>query len=336
MVVDPGRRTRRPDEDLHRVGVLGVVLAVGYVPIFSRFLHEGQDVRGQEVRIVHQIGQDGDGFPKSHFRGRYTWVDFVYCERHLYFLSPDSSPTRYQHLTGRHGAPGTSCSGRRKNQRSVVRSAWGKVSRDVLRDVLCVPPDAGEDIRCRGILERHSHEVQSRLSNHDAAFVQGTFVFIEDGEVDPGKLLPEPRAPDHVRHIKDASVLEHWATVLYAHGPWHLLDSGGGEVLQLDADERRAMGDKPGLSLPPDRRFQRQHMMADEPHHGEDEPRRSGSVTDRDLSRGSARQVCGMQAGHLESDLRSRVASANHQNGAFLELRRTAVLTRMELYDARK
>jgi hypothetical protein len=40
-----------------------------------------------------------------------------------------------------------------------------------------------------------------------------------------------------------------------------------------------------------------------------------------------------MQAGHLESDLRSRVASANHQNGAFLELRRAAVLARMELHD---
>src|SRR5215204_2319679 len=334
MVVDPGRRTRRPDEDLHRVGVPGVVVARGYVPIFSRFLHEGQDVRGQEVRIVHQIGQDG--FPKCNFRGRYAQIDLAYCERHLYFLSLDPSTTRYLHLTGRHGAPGTSCSGRRENQRSVVRSAWGKVSRDVLRDVLCVPPHAGEDIRCRGILERHSHEIQARLSDHDAAFVQGTFVFIEDGEVDPGKLLPEPRAPDHIRHVQHASVLEHWATVLYAHGPRHLLDSGGNEVFQLDADERRAMGDKSRLSLPPDGRPQRQHMVADEPYHGEHEPRRSGSVTDRDLSRGSARQVCGMQAGHLESDLRSRVASANHQNGTFLVLRRTAVLTRMELYDARK
>src|SRR5919107_1476802 len=75
--------------------------------------------------------------------------------------------------------------------------------------------------------------------------------------------------------------------------------------------------------------------MADEPHHGEDEPRRSGSVTDGELSRGFARQVRGMRPGHLEGDLRSRVARANHQNGAFLELRWVAVLAGMELHDAR-
>jgi hypothetical protein len=121
MVVYSGRRTRRPDEDLYRVGVLGAIVVVGYVPIFSRFLHEGQDVRGQEVRIVHQIGKDGDGFPKSHFRGRYAWVDLNYCERHLYFLSLDPSTTRYQHLTDRHVAPGTLRYGWLEDQRSVVR-----------------------------------------------------------------------------------------------------------------------------------------------------------------------------------------------------------------------
>src|SRR5215211_291827 len=43
-----------------------------------------------------------------------------------------------------------------------------------------------------------------------------------------------------------------------------------------------------------------------------------------------------MRSGHLESDLRSGVARSNHQNGAFLELRRAAVLARMDLHDARK
>src|SRR5215216_1686180 len=42
-----------------------------------------------------------------------------------------------------------------------------------------------------------------------------------------------------------------------------------------------------------------------------------------------------MRSGHLEGDLRSRVACANHQNGAFLELRWVAVLARMELHNAR-
>jgi hypothetical protein len=114
-----------------------------------------------------------------------------------------------------------------------------------------------------------------------------------------------------------------------------LLDSGGGEVLQLDADERRAMRDELGLSLPPDGRPQCQHMVADEPYHGEHESRHSGSVTDGELSRWLARQVCGMCAGHLESDLSPRVARAHHKHGTFLELRGVTVLARMELHDAR-
>jgi hypothetical protein len=108
---------RRPAQSRSARGIV----VVGYVPIFSRFLHEGQDVRGQDVRIVYQIGKDGDGFPKSHFRERYAWVDLIYCERHLYFLTLDSSTTRYQHLTDRHVAPGTLRSGWLEDQRSVVR-----------------------------------------------------------------------------------------------------------------------------------------------------------------------------------------------------------------------
>jgi hypothetical protein len=42
-----------------------------------------------------------------------------------------------------------------------------------------------------------------------------------------------------------------------------------------------------------------------------------------------------MRSGQLESDLRSRVARANHQDGAFLELRWVKVMARMELHDAR-
>src|SRR5829696_2265204 len=53
MVVNPGCRTRRPDEDLQRVGAVGVVVAVGYVPVLgpSRFLQERQDVRVLKVGI---------------------------------------------------------------------------------------------------------------------------------------------------------------------------------------------------------------------------------------------------------------------------------------------
>src|SRR5215213_7963236 len=65
VVVDPGRRTRWPDEDLKRVGARRVVVAIGYIPIFgpSRFLHEGQDARGKKVGSSRQAGQDGNGLP---------------------------------------------------------------------------------------------------------------------------------------------------------------------------------------------------------------------------------------------------------------------------------
>jgi hypothetical protein len=45
MVVDPGRRTRGPNEDLQRVAVLGIVVTMGHIPVFglSRLLQEGQD-----------------------------------------------------------------------------------------------------------------------------------------------------------------------------------------------------------------------------------------------------------------------------------------------------
>src|SRR5918993_1917222 len=95
------------------------------------------------------------------------------------------------------------------------------------------------------------------------------------------------------------------------------------------------MGDVPGLSLPPDGRIQCQHVVAYEPYCGENESRHSESVTNGELSRGLAREVCRMQAGNLESDLRSGVARADHQNGPFLELRWAAVLAGMQLHDAR-
>jgi hypothetical protein len=77
---------------------------------------------------------------------------------------------------------------------------------DMLRDVLSIPPDAEENVGRQSVLEEQSHEVQARFSDHDPAFVQGTSVLAEDGEVDSGELLPETRAPDHVRHVQDVSI----------------------------------------------------------------------------------------------------------------------------------
>src|SRR5829696_5359750 len=35
MVVDPGPGTRRPDENLQRVGMVGIVLAIGHIPVLG-------------------------------------------------------------------------------------------------------------------------------------------------------------------------------------------------------------------------------------------------------------------------------------------------------------
>ena len=45
--MDTGRRARGPDEDLQRAGAVGVIVAIGHVPVFgsSRFLQEWQDMR---------------------------------------------------------------------------------------------------------------------------------------------------------------------------------------------------------------------------------------------------------------------------------------------------
>src|SRR5215213_3205648 len=79
MVVNPGCRTRRPDEDLQRVGAVGVVVAVGYVPVLgpSRFLQKRQDVRGHKVGIRHDAGQDGNGLLQGQLRSKNVEVTCV-------------------------------------------------------------------------------------------------------------------------------------------------------------------------------------------------------------------------------------------------------------------
>src|SRR5215217_7928630 len=309
-----------------------------------RLVGEVRDIRMVDERDhQHRRSNSNDGCSESSSRHRGHRVASYIGWPPLSFVlgnlaggrSRGSSPTGgwLRSSTSRFLVIATSCSsrpGQHMRRGPAVRFARG----DMLRDVLGVPPYAGEHVRGRRVEEFEADEVETWLVRHHATFVQGTSVLTEDGEIDPGELLPEPCAPDHIRHVQDASVLEHWATVLYADDPRHLLDSGGDEVLQLDADERRAMGDELGLNLSADGRPQCQYVMTDEPHYGEEEPRRNGSVTDGELSRGLAGQVCGMRAGHLESDLRSGVARAHYQNGTFLEPRGVTVLARMQLHDA--
>ena len=74
-------------------------------------------------------------------------------------------------------------------------------------------------------LEGQAHEVQARLGRHDAALVHRRAVLAEDRQVDPREVLPEPGAPDDVRHVEHPSVLQHRRAVADADGLRHALDA---------------------------------------------------------------------------------------------------------------
>jgi hypothetical protein len=64
MVVDPGRRTRRPDEDLQRAGMVLAFVAMSHEPVFfcaSRLIQEGKDLSLKEGGILHKMSQEGSG-----------------------------------------------------------------------------------------------------------------------------------------------------------------------------------------------------------------------------------------------------------------------------------
>lgn len=139
---------------------------------------------------------------------------------------------------------------------------------DVLDDVFCVSPDAGEEPRRHRVEEEKANEVQPRLVGDDAAFVQGLirlFLFPEDGQVDPREVGAEPRAPDDVFHLEDALVLQGGKPVPHAHDPRNAFDASGGDVLRSDPNERRAMRQELRAHLAADRGVSGQHAVADEP-----------------------------------------------------------------------
>src|SRR5215203_3798605 len=85
MVVDLGRGTRRPDENLQRVGMVGIVLAIGHIPALgpSCYLQEGQDMRIQKPGISYQARQYGGGLPQGHLRSGNVEVGCTWRGRHL-------------------------------------------------------------------------------------------------------------------------------------------------------------------------------------------------------------------------------------------------------------
>ena len=93
----------------------------------------------------------------------------------------------------------------------------------VLNNIFRIPADATEQRRRQRVEKEQSHEVQPRHVSHDSAFVPwifSVFLLTEDREIDPGKIGPEPRAPDHVRYLQEAVISHHGQAVLHAHHFW--------------------------------------------------------------------------------------------------------------------
>ena len=59
----------------------------------------------------------------------------------------------------------------------------------MLRDVACVPAEAGEHIRRHGELEHEAGEVEPRRRRGDAAIVHGLPAPVKDGQVEPREVV---------------------------------------------------------------------------------------------------------------------------------------------------
>src|SRR5919198_5549554 len=112
---------------------------------------------------------------------------------------------------------------------------------DVSRDPLGIPPDAGQHVGRDRVLEDQTDEAETRLGLDHATVVPRLPVLVEDREVDPGEVLAEAGAPDDVRYVEDAVVLEQRQTVARADDAAASLDARVGEVFRLDADQRRSL-----------------------------------------------------------------------------------------------
>ena len=106
----------------------------------------------------------------------------------------------------------------------------------------------------------------------DGRIVDGLAIVSQDRQVDPSEVRSEPRAPDDVRHVQNPAVLEQRQTVLDSGDPGDPFDTGGGEVLRPDPDQRIAVAEQLRSELASDRVPSRQHAVADEPEDPEPGP----------------------------------------------------------------
>src|SRR5262245_14159746 len=102
---------------------------------------------------------------------------------------------------------------------------------DVPNDVFGVTADTADRRGAQRVQERKPDNVQPRLAPDNPPIVDGIAVRPEHGQVDPAEIGDKPGAPDDVRHVDDAPILESGPAVSSASCPRHAPNSGGLEVL---------------------------------------------------------------------------------------------------------
>src|SRR5215471_15846405 len=98
--------------------------------------------------------------------------------------------------------------------------------------------------------EVQADEVQARFVGRYAALMAGFAVRFEDRQFDPGQAVAKAGAPDDVRDVENASVLQRRESVHDATDPRHALNASSREIFRLDADEWRALRESNAISAP--------------------------------------------------------------------------------------
>ena len=191
-------------------------------------------------------------------------------------------------------------------------------------------PAARRRTSSTGTAARRSTEPGS--DGDDAALVHRLAVLPEDGQVDPREVAAEPGAPDHVRHVERPTALEHRKAVPDPHHPRDPFHAGSEEVLRLDSDQRVGLPAGLAEGSPAEGGPLREHVVSEEADQDEEVLPRSLDP-DRDVPRLLPGEPGVVRPHDLERDVGPRVPRADEQDAAFAELRRPAVLARVQLHD---
>lgn len=114
--------------------------------------------------------------------------------------------------------------------------------------------------------EEQADEVETRFSADDPALVLWLYLVCEDGQVNPGEVGTEPRAPDDIGHLQGPLILEDREPVSHANDLGDSFDPGSGEVLGFDSYDRSGVTEESGSHSASDRGVHGEHAVKHQHH----------------------------------------------------------------------